>query len=365
MFESSERSSQINSPVISNSKSYRILVVGKNSNERNCHKIILEMQEHVVSESENGFDALSLLNEVDFDVVVLEQNLSGMSWETLCEHIHNILEQPHLPILLVTKNHIGMDVINNLKSGVFDFIRKPYDTKELITRVELAAQKKRKADQFDNVESVLFALARMVEAKDENTGDHCSRLQHTANVFGQALGLEENELIALRRGAVLHDIGKLGIPDNILLKDGSLTEEEWVIMRQHPKIGEQLCSGLKSMRLTLPIIAHHHERWDGSGYPLGLKGKHIPFLARVFQCLDIYDALSNERPYKKAFSNEEVINIMHQEKTKGWRDPELVEKFIEILHKRPDDLILPGNEAMDGGALIYKDVLASGVLDQC
>lgn len=365
MSKSSKLLSQKNSPEISNSKYYRVLVAGMNSINRKMHKTQIELHGHIVSEAVNGFDALSLITDVDFDIVVLEPDLSGISWETLCEHIHNRLDLPHLPILLVTNNHIGMDVINNLKSGVFDFIRNPHDTEELIIRIELAAQKKRKADQFDNVESVLFALARMVEAKDENTGDHCSRLQHTANVFGQALGLEENELIALRRGAILHDIGKLGIPDNILLKDGSLTEEEWVIMRQHPKIGEQLCSGLKSMRLTLPIIAHHHERWDGSGYPLGLKGKQIPFLARVFQCLDIYDALSNERPYKKAFSNNEVINIMHQEMTKGWRDPELVDKFIDILRKRPDDLVLPENEVMDGGALIYKDVLASGVLDQC
>lgn len=359
------KSIQVSSPVISNDQFYQVLVVGNNSVNRNLHKQVIKKQGHFVSEATNGFDALALLKEVDFDfdVVVLDYELSGMNWKTVCEHIHISLELPHLPILLVTEDHPDKDVINRLKSGLFDFIHKPYSSTELISRIELAAQRKREADQFDNVESVLFALARMVEAKDENTGDHCSRLEHTANVFGQALGLKEGELIALRRGAVLHDIGKLAIPDSVLLKEGPLTEEEWRIMRQHPKIGAQLCAGLKSMRLTLPIISHHHERWDGSGYPLGLKCKQIPFLARVFQCLDIYDALSNERPYKKAFSNEEVISIMHQEVTKGWRDPELVEKFIDILRKRPDDLVLPENEVMDGGALIYKDVLASGVLD--
>lgn len=357
------KSYQTNPLIISSSKSYRILVIGKNSIDRNQHKMVLERQGHVVSESINGFDALALLSEEDFDVVVLEQNLSVMKWESVCEYICNRLDMPHLPILLVTDNHIGKDVINNLDSRFFDFIRKPYSSTDLIARIELAIQKKCEADQFDNVESVLFALARMVEANDENTGDHCSRLEHTANVFGQALGLEENQLIALRRGAVLHDIGKLAISDRILLKDGPLSEEEWAIMRQHPKIGVQLCAGLKSMRLTLPIIAHHHERWDGSGYPLGLKGEQIPYLARVLQCLDIYDALSNERPYKKAFAHDEIINIMNEEITRGWRDLELMAKFIDILHKRPDDLILPENEVMDDGALIYQEILATGVLD--
>ena len=360
MLAKSKKAPQINSLEKTNRKPSRILVAGKDLSQRNQHKRVLEQHGYAIYLAKNIFETVVLLNEEYFDVVVLEEDLD---LEILCGHMRGRLEQSNLPILLVTEDHIGKDVINNLDYCFLDFIRKPYTPTELIARLELAVQKKREADQSDNVESVLYALARMVEAKDENTGDHCSRLEYTANVFGQALGLEEHELIALRRGSVLHDIGKLGIPDKILLKDSPLTDDEWGIMQQHTKIGVQLCAGLKSMRLTLPIIAYHHERWDGSGYPFGLKGEQIPYLARIFQCLDIYDALSNKRPYKKAFAYNEIINIMNEEVTRGWRDPELTAKFIDILRNHPDDLILPKNEAMDDGALIFQEILATGVLD--
>jgi len=359
------KSTQTTSPSILGGQVYRVLVVGKNSADRNLYKTLIEIHGHIVSEAVNYPDLMALLKKIDFDVVLMEQDLPGINWETVFEHIHVTLDLSHLPILLVTKEHPNNDLIDRLKPGLYDFIHKSYVITELILRIELAARKKRESDNLENVESVLFALARMVEAKDECTGDHCSRLEHMANVFGQAVGLDSNELTALYRGAVLHDIGKLAIPDNILLKEGPLTDEEWVIMRQHPCIGTQLCSGLKSMRSTLPIISHHHERWDGSGYPLGLKGEQIPYLVRVFQCLDIYDALSSKRPYKKAFSNDEIINIMNEEVAKGWRDPELVKKFIDILRKRPDDLLLPEDKIMDEGSLIYQNLLASGFLNQC
>lgn len=346
----------------SSSHIHRILVVG-NENHRSENRLLLEDQGYIVHEAQNGFDALSILNEIDFDVVLIDQGFTGMKWVKLCEYIHKMLDLPHLSVLLVTENHIDKSVIDCLHSSSFDFIREPFDTEELLSRIEISAQKKFEADQFDNVESVLFALARMVEAKDKSTGDHCSRLEHTATVFGHALGLKNKDLTALRRGSVLHDIGKIAIPSRILMKPGALTGKEWEIIQHHPKLGMRLCSGLKSMRLAMPIIAYHHERMDGSGYPFGLIGEKIPFLARVFQCLDIYDALSNERPYKGSFSSDEIINIFNQEVAKGWRDPELVATFTEILSTRPDDLILPENQVMDDGELIYQEILTSGILN--
>ena len=152
VFISSMKSSQIKPQVILNSNFYRMLLVGKSAIDRNISKIAIEMQGHVVSVATSGFNALELLKKEYFDVVVLEQDLSGMSWETFCKHIHNELEQPHLPILFVTNSHIGMDVINKFQSGIFDFIRKPCDTIELINRINLAVQKKRRAEQLDNVE---------------------------------------------------------------------------------------------------------------------------------------------------------------------------------------------------------------------
>ncbi|PLZ80864.1 two-component system response regulator, partial [Fischerella thermalis WC217] len=127
------------------------------------------------------------------------------------------------------------------------------------------------------------------------------------------------------------DIGKVGIPDSVLLKKGKLTPEEWNIMRQHVLIGEKICQPLRSMQGVIPIIRHHHERWDGSGYPDGLIGENIPYLAQVFQIIDIYDALTSERPYKLAFSPEEALAVMQEETAKGWRNPQLMQQFEEFI----------------------------------
>ncbi len=209
---------------------------------------------------------------------------------------------------------------------------------ELVARVRAAAHQKNLTDQLDSAESMLFTLARMVEAKDECTGNHCSRLSRISVRFGKSLELDEASLIALEQGGVLHDIGKLGIPDQILNKPGKLSDDEMAIMRTHTMIGYRLCEGLNSLRLTLPIIRHHHERWDGTGYPDGLAGEDIPLVARVFQLADIYDALRNERPYKKAFSLDKTVNIIEEEAADGLLDPHLTVKFIELVRRLSVDV---------------------------
>ena len=244
-----------------------------------------------------------------------------------------------MPIIIVT----GFDSFSLLPTcmdaGATDFIKKPFHPVELLSRVNSAIRLKHNTDNLDSAQSLLFTLARIVEAKDEITGDHCSRLAHGGVVFGNALGLDFESLLTLERGGILHDIGKLGIPDSILLKPGKLTEDEWEVMKLHVVIGEKLCRGLVTMKSVIPIIYYHHERWDGSGYPEGLKGEEIPLLVRVFQLVDIYDALANDRPYKKAFSNEKIIGIFKEEVEKGWRDPELVAVFLEIIEHRFDKQI--------------------------
>jgi putative two-component system response regulator len=160
------------------------------------------------------------------------------------------------------------------------------------------------------------------------------------------MGLPEEELIALRRGGILHDIGKIGIPDAVLLKPGKLTPDEWMVMREHPLIGERICKPLRSLKLVLPIIRHHHERWDGSGYPDGLKGEEIPVTARVLQAVDVYDALRTKRPYKPAFPQEQVFEIMRAEAAKGWWDRRIVDIFIDLarqgkLRETGDALLSP------------------------
>lgn len=341
---------------------YRVLIVDDDPMHRALEKEILPEPKYVVTEASSGLEALQLLRTHSFDAVLLDKRMPGMDGDEVCRRIRSELKLELLPVIMVTGNSGSDDLSHSLRVGANDFIGKPYLPQELIARLDCAVNRKRLTDQLDSAESMLFALARMVEAKDKNTGNHCSRLAHTSVVLGLALGLEPEYLMALRRGGVMHDIGKLGIPDSILLKPGQLTDEEWQVMRQHPEIGSRLVKDLKSMQLTLPIIRHHHERWDGRGYPDGLAGENIPLLARIFQIADIYDALTNERPYKAALSRNQVIRIMQEEADKGWRDPELTAVFIEIVRQRPQDLELPRSMADSLGSDLFADIARAGDL---
>lgn len=176
----------------------------------------------------------------------------------------------------------------------------------------------------EQADAVFFALARSVEERDQSLGRHCERLALMSSAIGLLLGLPAESIRTLNKSGYIHDIGKITLPDSILLKAAPLDEEEWELMRTHPVRGEELCRHVASLEAVLPIIRHHHEHWDGSGYPDGLKGEEIPLLARILQMADIYDALTSERPYKKAFSPEKAIRIMKEETRKGWRDPKLM-----------------------------------------
>jgi HD-GYP domain-containing protein (c-di-GMP phosphodiesterase class II) len=188
----------------------------------------------------------------------------------------------------------------------------------------------RQEARADESEGILFALAQAVEQRDSITAGHCEGLALTSLALGVGLCLDRPSLLALYRGGYLHDIGKVGIPDSILFKPGPLTAEEWVVMRSHPARGEEICRHVKSFVAVLPIIRHHHERWDGSGYPDGLRGEQIPLLARVLQIVDIYDALTNPRPYKPAYTAKQALRVIEEETACGWRDPEIVQVFFNI-----------------------------------
>jgi len=335
----------------------RVLLVDDDPLQRVLVGEILEAPQYLLAFAGNGEQGLALLAEQEFDVVLTDRRMPGMDGDEFCRRVR---QQPGLamqPLLMLTASQASADVGAGLAAGADDFLRKPYHPAELLARVRAAAQRKRITDQLDSSESTLFALARMVEAKDENTGDHCSRLAHKAVVLGRALGLSPAELLALRRGGVLHDIGKLGIPDAILLKPGPLSEEEWAVMRQHTTIGHRLVAQLRSMRVTAPIIRHHHERWDGSGYPDGLAGEAIPLLARVFQIVDIHDALTYARPYKPGMSSAQASEILAAEASRGWRDPEITRRFIELQRLDPGAFELPrgsdGQQLDDLGISLY------------
>ena len=183
---------------------------------------------------------------------------------------------------------------------------------------------------FSEMEGVLYSLARMVEQRDRHTAGHSERLAFAGVALGAAMQLDSASLLLLYVGGYLHDIGKVGIPDSVLFKPGKLNGAEWEIMRAHPVRGEEICAPLKALRGVLPLIRHHHERWNGTGYPDRLRGTEIPLLARILQIVDIYDALTHPRPYKQAYSSAHALEILQEETDRGWRDPEIASLFVRV-----------------------------------
>ena len=199
---------------------------------------------------------------------------------------------------------------------------------EALTRIQSMLQLKSYIDE--QAAAVVLLLARTIEARDSYTRDHSERLATSAVALGVAVGLSDEQVGALRIAGIVHDVGKVVVPDAILLKPGPLTPEEAAIMRKHPAEGERICSPLKSFRRVLPIIRHHHERMDGSGYPDGLRGNAIPLSARILQIVDIYDALTTDRPYRLAFTPSQALATLYSEADRGWLDIELVRIFAPV-----------------------------------
>ena len=291
---------------------------------------LLRTQGYGVRTAQDGEQALERVREAPPDLILLDVMMPKLDGYEVCRRLKGNKDTVFIPIVMVTALTRLEQKIKGIEAGADDFLTKPFNSVELITRVRSLLKVKQLTDEMENAETVLFSLALGVEAKDPYTEGHCERLSAFSFQVGAAMGLSAEELTALRRGGILHDIGKIGTPDAILLKPGKLTPDEWMIMREHPLIGERICKPLKSLKLVLPIIRHHHEKLDGSGYPDGLKGEKIPITARILQVVDIYDALTTKRPYKPAFPQEQVFQIMRGEAAKGWWDPRILETFVEL-----------------------------------
>jgi putative two-component system response regulator len=315
-----------------------LLIVDDQPNSRLLLGDLLESIGYRVSEAESGNQALQMLKTFQPDLILLDVMMPGLDGFEVCRRIKANDETRLIPVVLVTAASDHKNRVRGIEAGADDFLSKPFDESELLARVRSLVRQKHLNEDLDHAAQVLFAIARSVESRDPTTGDHCERLAQMAKSFGEFLHLPRPLIKVLMWGGYLHDIGKVGIPDAILGKTGKHTPEEWEVMKSHVLIGEQICRPLRTMKEVLPLIRHHHERWDGSGYPDGLKGEEIPLVARIFQIIDIYDALTSERPYKRAFTVQEAISILREETDRGWRDPQLVEYFFEFLRSRALDL---------------------------
>jgi len=319
-------------------ESPKILVVDDHSASRMTAAALLGMEGYAVIEADSGATAIKLVGQQQPDLILLDVMMPEMDGFEVCQLLKQDEHTRLIPVIFITALNDRRSRIRGIEVGADDFLSKPFDRVELVARVKSLVQQKRLNEDLDHAAQVLFSIARAIESRDPNTGDHCERLVNLGQAFGEYLNLSRHQIRDLMWGGYLHDIGKVGIPDAVLLKTGKLTPEDWVIMKQHVLIGEKICQPLRSMQGVVPIIRHHHERWDGSGYPDGLKGDEIPYLAQVFQIIDIYDALTSERPYKRAYTPEEALCMMLDETEMGWRNPKLMQQFAEFILSHHKDL---------------------------
>jgi putative two-component system response regulator len=275
----------------------------------------------------NGDQAVAAVFSGFIDLVLLDVVMPGRTGFSACQQIKLNPRTRLIPVVLITSLTDTNDRIHGIMCGADDFLNKPVNKPELLARVHSLLRLKSFTDELENAETVLFSLATSIEAKDPYTEGHCERLSESSVVLADRVGLPEELRVALRRGGIVHDVGKVAVPEHILLKPGPLTDAEWKIMKLHPVVGEKICLPLKSFRLVVPIIRHHHEKLDGSGYPDGLKGDEIPITAKILQAVDIYDALTTDRPYRKAMPPEEAIAQIRSEVKRGWWDGSLVDEL--------------------------------------
>jgi putative two-component system response regulator len=314
----------------------KILIVDDDAANRELMESILEVSGFSVTSAEDGQRALIEVERTSPDLILLDVQMPKLDGFEVCQRLKSNPGTRLIPVVLVTALSAIEDRVRGLEAGADDFLNKPVDRSELLARVRSLLSLKAFTDELEQAETVLFSLAQSIEGKDPYLEGHCQRLSDYSAYLGERLGLPLDQVTALRRAGVVHDIGKIAVPDAILLKPARLTPEEFKVMQEHPLLGERICRPLKSFRLVLPIIRHHHEKLNGTGYPDGLKGDQIPLTARILQVVDVFDALTTIRPYKRALSVSETLEIMEEEVKKGWWDPVIFAEFERVVAELGD-----------------------------
>jgi putative two-component system response regulator len=305
-----------------------VLLVDVASMERDEWKAFLQNLKYAVFTAEDSETALKESIRLQPDLILLRDHPPKMSGFELCRRLKANPLNELIPIVIIKASPDETDILHGREAGAADFWGDATAPADALSRLETLLRLKNYIDQ--QATSVVVSLAHSIEAKHLLTEGHSERLAEYAVQLGTSLGLGAAELRQLRIASLLHDIGKVALPDSILFKPGPLTEEEGELVQQHPVVGEKICAPLKSLREILPVIRHHHERMDGSGYPDGLCGDEIPLKARILQIADIYDALTSDRPYREALTSDEALQVLRYEAMKGWLDALLVWRFSRI-----------------------------------
>jgi putative two-component system response regulator len=326
----------------------RVLVVEDDVANRALLTTLLTRTGYETIAVETGEDGLRAALDEAPSLVLLDVELPGMDGLEVCRALRADPRTITLPVILLTGRSSLEDVVAGLDAGADDFLAKPYHQAELMARVRSVLRLAAAMAEVNGAHGVIAALANAVEAKDSLTEQHCQRLASLANRVGTALALDASTLRAITFGALLHDIGKIGISDAILTKPAPLTGAEWTEMRRHPLIGERICEPLAMSQLFSPIIRNHHERWDGGGYPDALRGEAIPIGARIVGVVDAFDAMVHTRPYRPALSTERAIAELRREAGRQF-DPELIPIFLAVVgnaNGEAEDVTLPALESL-------------------
>jgi len=294
-------------------------------------KRLLTREGHTVSVVDSVDRALEACAQNTPDLVLVDLMVPRGHGYDLCRRLKDQSATRFVPVVIVTAQSDRRDRLKGIEAGCDDFLIKPFDSVELHARIQSLVRLKRYTDELESAEAVILGMGATIEARDPNTNGHCQRLAHYATRLGRSLSLDVSDLAALERGGFLHDIGKIAVPDAVLLKDGQLDPHESRVMRKHPIVGDSLCTGLRSLSKVRPIVRHHHERLDGTGYPDGLRNGEVPLLAQIVSVVDIFDALTTQRPYRGALPAGEAFQVLVDEAAKGWRDRVLVDAFVDLV----------------------------------
>ena len=323
--------------MIDSSRAARVLVVDDEESIQRLLDRLLSGEGYAVECAKDGASALAMIREAQPDVVLLDVIMPGDDGVEVCRRIKQDPATRLLPVVLMTGAGGQAKRIEGAKAGADDFLTKPFEFNELLARVASLARIKRYTDDLDSAASIIGVLATMIETRDGYTPGHCHRMANYAMALGRRLSLSDGDVQALQRGGFLHDIGMMAIPESVMRQGSRLSPQEYQLVKSHTVVGDSLCSNLRSLTSVRPIVRHHHERLDGSGYPDGLSGDRIPLLAQIMGIVDVYDAVTTWRPYQHEMPSETAIEILRREAALGWRRHDLVEEFAAMIRQARTD----------------------------
>ncbi|NND99719.1 MAG: response regulator [Pirellulaceae bacterium] len=317
------------------SQQMRILIADGNATIRKLLRHGLNKADYEILEATNGSEALAMaMQRPEPHAILIDAQISGIDGLQVCRQLKSDMQYRTIPIIILTTAGTNEEINEAVEAGADEFLSKPINRAELNVRLRSITRMHRGNAEMIGAESVALSLARAVASKDGYSSGHVEQVANFAVDFGKSLGMDSAELKMLRFGAILHNVGKIAIPDSILEKTGPLTPRERALFHQHPRVGCDICAPLAPLRPVLPIIRHHKEHFDGTGYPDGLRGDKIPLKAQIVGIVDVYSALTSDRPFRRAKTQDEAIGIMRDRARQGIHDPGLVEQFCEAIAQK-------------------------------